>query len=170
MGILAGGGFFLSGRFTRASNAAPSNVQITAVTPTSVRLTWTTDGASQGVVEYGTSPTSLTLFAPEGQATRDHAVDLTLLTPDTTYYFQIKMGDQTHTNTGAPWSFSTLPGEGGAPAVTGTQVAPTASPTAAAPQSGTCTDTDCEAMKAKMGRGCTTQDYFQCVRKLTPTP
>jgi hypothetical protein len=32
-----------------------------------------------------------------------------------------------------------------------------------------CNETDCAKIKEKLGKGCTTQDYFRCLRKLTPT-
>lgn len=176
----------LQGVFTRASDVQPQDVIISSVTENSARVTWTTDQESLSNIEYGTSPTALTFSAPETQKTKNHSVDLTLLSKNTTYYFDIAVGDQKFDNGGIPWTFTTKSGADSAQA-TAVDLTPTASPTAvlttptATPTStlstptptvanGSCNYTNCEDMKAQFGKGCTTQDYFKCVRKQTPTP
>ncbi|MFA5770077.1 MAG: hypothetical protein WC894_01115, partial [Patescibacteria group bacterium] len=120
-------------------------------------------------------PTALNFFAPESTKVKTHTIDLTLLSPSTTYYFDIRVGDTKYDNGGVPWTFTTKSAE------TSVVSTPTATPTQAVVQStpvqtlkisdGTnCTETDCEKIKTLLGKGCSTQDYFQCVRKLTPTP
>lgn len=32
-----------------------------------------------------------------------------------------------------------------------------------------CDETDCEKIKEKLGKGCSTRDYFFCIKKITPT-
>src|SRR5438132_441142 len=86
------GWFALQGTFTRASDDEPRDVVITNITSTSARVEWTTGQSTVGVVEYGTAEEALVFFAPEATASVTHAVDLTLLTPATTHYFQIKIG------------------------------------------------------------------------------
>lgn len=103
-----------------ASNTAPSNVTITNITQNGAKIKWNTDRETQSVVEYGTSPTSLTFFAPESTKTKDHEVELSLLTPETTYYFQIATGDKRFSNGGVPWTFTT---QGKDAAAKGTQSA-----------------------------------------------
>jgi len=170
--------------FTRASDVAPRDVVISEITANSSKVAWTTGQAAQAVIEYGTSPTSLNFFAPETKKTTDHAVDLTLLSPETTYYFRIRIGDKVYNNGGVPWSFSTRgrnqpsPPPKKSPPPT---VKPTAVPTSPTPtpvstvdlpeptKKVECGGTDCAAIKAKITKGCTTQDYFRCLNSTAPT-
>jgi hypothetical protein len=113
IGILAGlvvvvGGFLLvQNVFTKASDSAPRDLIINGITTNSAKLSWTTDQETQGVIEYGSSPTSLNLFAPEPQKEKNHTVEITLLSPATSYYFQIRIGETKYDNGGVPWTFST---------------------------------------------------------------
>ena len=131
------------------------------------------------MVEYGTTPTALNFFAPEATKGKTHTLDLTLLSPNTTYYFDIRVGDKKYDNGGVPWSFTTK-------GVESSVAAPTAAPTQAVAKENptpfqklkipddtpapSCNETECEKMKEKFGKGCSTQDYFKCLKKLTPTP
>jgi hypothetical protein len=113
IGVVAGlvvvvGGFLLvQNVFTKASDSAPRDLIINDITTNSAKLSWTTDQETQGVIEYGSSPTSLNLFAPESQKQKNHTVEVTLLSPATSYYFQIRIGDTKFDNGGVPWTFST---------------------------------------------------------------
>jgi hypothetical protein len=101
-------GFLMTqGAFTRASNAAPENVRISQVTSTTAVITWNTGEETQGVVQYGTSPTQLTFFAPENRQTTVHRSELSLLKPQTTYFFNIRVGETIFDNGGSPWTFTT---------------------------------------------------------------
>lgn len=165
--------------FTRAADYEPRDVVITDIAQNSVKIGWTTGVDSQGVIEYGTTTTALNFFAPEPQKTKTHSVDLTLLSPGSTYYFQIRIGDQKYDNGGVPWTFTT---KGADQSVASPTAVPTQAPVAvsptpiqtldipAAPGTVVCNETDCTKIKAKLGKGCSTQDYFKCIRKLTPTP
>jgi hypothetical protein len=164
----------LQGVFTRATDVKPQDVVISGVTENSAEVTWTTEQETLSNVEYGTSPTALSFSSPETEKTKSHSVDLTLLSKNTTYYFQIAVADEKYDNGGIPWTFTTKNEE----STSAIDVVPTASPTAVlipttlptvAP-SGTCNLANCEDMKANFGRGCTTQDYFKCVKATTPTP
>lgn len=167
---------------TRASNSAPRDVVISNITQTSVKINWTTDQETQGVIEYGTSPTKLDFYAPEAQKTKDHSVEIDLLTPKTGHYFQIRIGDQVFDNGGVPWTFTTRVSLSDAeekittPLVT-LALSPTMgvipSPTKAL--SVTCTETDCQKIRAKFGAGCSVSDYIKCVQTssnsaASPTP
>lgn len=153
--------------FTRASDVRPQDVVVSEISQNSVKVTWTTGVETQSVIEYGTSPTALNFFAPESAKTKNHSVDLTLLSQTTTYYFQIKVGDQSFDNGGIPWTFTTKAEKKTQPTAPSPTVPPaTPSPTASAG----CAETDCASIKSKLGKGCNTQDYFKCLRKLTGTP
>ncbi len=187
----------ISGVFTRASDYEPRDVIISNIEQNSARISWTTSIETQGVIEYGTTPTALNFFAPEPQRTKNHSVDLTLLSPSTTYYFQIRISDKKYDNGGVPWTFATKasgrsqistprPVMTIANTPTITQSSPTplkkitiqASPTPLqklkivdnqTSKEECSEESDCTKIKQKLGKGCTTQDYFRCLRKLTPT-
>jgi len=168
-----------SGVFTRAADFEPSDVVVSNIAENSSKLSWATGTDTQGVVEYGTSPTSLNFFAPEPAKTKSHSVDLTLLSPNTTYYFQIRIGDKKYDNGGVPWTFTTkdtqksvvpssAPTQAIVPVAKPTPIQTLEIPTTGTPQ--VCNETDCTKIKAKFGKGCNTLDYWKCMRKLTPTP
>lgn len=174
--IIAGFRLFQS-VFTRAEDIAPRDVIVSEISQNTVKVSWSTGEENQAVIEYGTSPTALNFFAPESQRIKTHAVDLTLLSPATTYYFQIRIADQKFDNGGVPWTFTTKGTERSQPASTNPVLdRPTPVSTivlqqeeASVPEAATCTETDCQKIKDKLGKGCTTGDYFRCVKKLTPT-
>ncbi len=159
---------------TRAADFEPRDVVVSNIEKNSVRTTWATGVDTQGVVEYGTTPTALNFFAPEATKDKTHSLDLTLLSPNTTYYFDIRVGDKKYDNGGVPWTFTTKGAESSV-------AAPTSAPTQAAsqptpfqrleiPDGTNCTETDCAKIKEKLGKGCSTQDYFLCLKKITPSP
>ena len=179
--VLVMGFKILTGAFTRAANEIPTDVTVTSITSTSATINWTAKEGSQAVIVYGTSSSALNFLAPEVVAgtSTSHSVELTLLSPATTYFFALKMGDKTYDNGGA-WTFSTKSVEKPVPtAAPASVVSPTArprssqtvviSPPAAIPTASSgCSYSDCTTVKQKLGAGCTIQDYFKCVRKLTP--
>lgn len=175
VGVVYLGFTLVQGYFTRASDERPQDVTITNITETSARVTWTTGSESEGgVIQYGVSPTGLTSFAPaEGGRTTTHAVDVTLLAPATTYYFEIFYGEgRRFDNAGVPWTFVTKERKSNVEATGSAQPAPNIVPvaptTVAAPTTApaaSCTDTDCDAIKAKLGRGCSTQEYIRCIKR-----
>ncbi len=186
-----------SGVFTRASDTEPRDVVISDITKNSARVSWSTGIETQGVIEYGTTPTALNFFAPETTRTKSHQVDLTLLSPNTSYYFQIRIGDKKYDNGGVPWTFTTKS--------TDETVAPTTAPTVnlenntidrltnlTSTPTGTlkrnprlrgsteievektsdvqgCNETDCQKIKDLLGKGCTSQDYIKCMLKSIST-
>lgn len=163
---------------TRAADLEPSDVVVSSIEKNSVRLSWATGVDTQAVVEYGTSPTALNFFAPEATKGKTHSLDLTLLSPSTTYYFDIRVGDKKYDNGGVPWTFTTKGAEKSVTTASPTPVPTTGSTAQPTPVqslkisdgSEGCTETSCDAIKAKLGKGCSTQDYFLCIKKLTPTP
>ncbi|MCX6730514.1 MAG: fibronectin type III domain-containing protein [Candidatus Roizmanbacteria bacterium] len=105
--VVVGGFLLVQNVFTKASDSAPRDLIITGISTNTAKVAWTTDQETQGVVEYGSSPTSLNLFAPESQKQKNHSVEITLLSPSTSYYFQIRIGETKFDNGGVPWTFST---------------------------------------------------------------
>jgi len=87
----------------------PENIQIINITEKSATITWTTSKATQGVINYGISPTNLTLVQPESSPAINHQVNLADLLSATTYFFTIKIGNQTFDNNGQPFTFTTKP-------------------------------------------------------------
>lgn len=165
---------------TKAADFEPRDVIVSNIEKNSVRASWVTGVDTQGVVEYGTTPTALNFFAPEATTGKNHTIDLTLLSPNTTYYFDIRIGETKYDNGGVPWTFTTktaetsisTPTEAVQPtkATSANQGNPTPFQTLEISDGTNCTETDCDQIKAKLGKGCSTQDYFKCLRKPTPTP
>jgi len=174
--ILVFGYFAIFG--TRAADFEPRDVIVSNIEKNSVRATWATGVDSQGVVEYGTTPTALNFFAPEATKVKTHTIDLTLLSPNTTYYFDIRVGDTKYDNGGVPWTFTTKGAEASVATPTtaptqpfdSAQGKPTPIQRLKISDGTNCTETDCAKIKTLLGKGCSTQDYFLCLKKLTPTP
>lgn len=164
---------------SRASNYQPTNVSITDVTENSAKVSWETGDATLGAIKYGTTQNSLNFYAPETNKdlTKTHVVDLTLLSPASTYFFEIQIADKMYTNTdGTPWSFTTK-AKGGAAVeptvpvsvVPTVETSPAPSPiqtleisSTPIPGSGTgCTETNCDLIKSKLGTGCTVTDLVK---------
>lgn len=176
--------FFFNGQnyFARASDELPRDVIVSDITKSTASIVWTTDKDTQAVIEYGLSPDELSLFSPELSAKKDHSADLTLLTPSTTYYFQMRVGGVVYDNAGVPWTFTThtITGEDARDRVKGvnTQVTPRItkdpdkdSSDSADLSTSNCKATSCEEIKALFGRGCSSRDYIQCISgNKTSTP
>lgn len=115
------GGTILLGKeasryFASASTCQVKDIGVTSVTANSVSIIWSSDEATQGTIEYGTNAGDLTFSAPEAQSSKNHNVSLSLLTPNTIYYYLVKIGDKKCDSSGqscnvscVPWSFTTAP-------------------------------------------------------------
>lgn len=175
--ILFVGFQLLQNVFTRAEDITPRDVVVSDMTQNAATITYTTNQETQGVIEYGTSPTALNFFSPEAQKTKTHSIELTLLSPNTTYYFQVRIGDQKFDNGGVPWSFVTRDLSKTSeikPSPTITPV-PSKQPTpiqrVVIPDSSdnlACGETECKKICEKLHNGCTTQDIIkaQCIGKI----
>lgn len=174
------GGFLFMQTFSRASSEKPENITISEVTATSAKVSWTTGNDTVGaVVKYGVSPTSMTQFAPATTPQgKEHSVVISALTPSTTYSFVLTAGaDETFDNAGVPWSFTTKSENEtttdviGSPTPTPTEATTTTSETPIEDRVNTCKETDCEAIKAKLGTECSTQEYIKCIKAAqNPSP
>lgn len=115
-------GFILiQSRFSRASGETANNVVVNGITTNSATVSFSTDDSVQCTVMYGTSAENFSFFAEDSTSTTSHAIELTLLSAETTYYFKINCGNTETTNNGAPFTFTTLSNE--------TQPTPTTGPT-----------------------------------------
>jgi hypothetical protein len=77
---------------TAAAAPAPpviSNIQTTAITSSSVTITWTTDQAANSEVNYGATTTYGSSTGPDSSYVTSHSVTLTGLTAGTTYNFDV---------------------------------------------------------------------------------
>lgn len=85
-----------------------TNIAVTPVGSSSVNVTWTTDEFATSVIDYGTEPGTYTNTISDAYYTKQHAVAMSSLLPNTTYYFLISSADQSgNVATSAEQSFST---------------------------------------------------------------
>lgn len=78
-----------SGVFTWDAAAQISDILVSDVTSSSVKVSWTTDDSADSTVYYGTT-TSYGSTASDGTATTSHSVTLTGLSASTTYHYKVK--------------------------------------------------------------------------------
>jgi len=87
--------------------------QVTNVRDKAFSVTWVTDSAETGYVNYGISPGNLNIavYDDRGQPTVDdtHHVTITGLNSGTTYYYEIVSGGVTCNNNGSPYQMTTGP-------------------------------------------------------------
>ncbi len=167
----------------RAVDLTPADVKVENVTDTSFRVKYETRSSLVPVVNYGQSATSLNFIVPAseskdlGNDRTEYNHDVTLLSnPGGTYYFELRIGEETFDNGGVPFMVQLAGGAGGgtpglsptsgaesptsAPEVTSSQVA---APTAQVlPLSEV---DDCNEVKEKIGSGYTARDYAECIKK-----
>ena len=160
-GMLAGQNIF-----AREEDQIPRDVAVTAISKSSATIKWVTDQKIQGVIEYGISPNVLNFYAPEPATTKDHAVELTLLTPSTPYYFIIRVGDKIHDNAGMPWTFTTksITGEDVSDQVRGitTRISDAEKKQKSInTKSAVCTAKTCAEIQLQLGKGCAMTDYIK---------
>ncbi|MBP9690780.1 fibronectin type III domain-containing protein [Candidatus Woesebacteria bacterium] len=165
----------IQGFAAQAGNEAPFDVTSAQGSKSTVTISWKTDKKTQGVVEYGTLPSSLTSYAPEVGVQKEHEVDLTLLTPATTYYFQIKINGTSYDNEGIPWTFTTKTKDGQdvEEAVKGiaTRISRELEDASREAELSVCTATTCEEIQSQLGKGCSSEDYIKCISgSVTATP
>lgn len=174
IGVIILGFKILMGAFSRAAQDTATNVATENITENSATITWEAAEGTRGVVTYGTTSTALNFFAPESGSGSGikHSVDITLLTPNTTYYFIVKIGTNSTDQGGFPFQFKTkASGESAAPTIivptrkTQSVVVPAKKNAPTLAPIGSCSETDCDQIRLKLGKGCTTQDYFACLRR-----
>lgn len=83
------------------------NIQVSNQTSASAVISWTTTDSTDGCVRYGLT-TFLGDTACDPRADDDlHFVQMSGLTPDTTYYFEVASGGEVDSNGGSYYSFNT---------------------------------------------------------------
>lgn len=181
------------GGLTKASDDKPTNVTFVPTSSKSVTVTWSTGNPTIGQVLTSTNMDTLMGKSPtkgvpdynpeDGDPKTDHSVVLDNLQAATTYYVEIQIGDSTYDDSGVPYTFTTpatdsnlnvnTPGTKPQTTITNpfsTSVTPiqhlvipnniaTVAPAAS------CSYTDCNAIKAHFGQGCSTSDYIACLKK-----
>lgn len=105
----------------------PENISATVLSSQSVSITWITGKTVQGGVGYGLSTDSMTLFTAESGPTVNHAVTLEGLAPGKTYYYVVKINNQTYDNNGSPYTFITSGSQTVTPTLTPALSTPTES-------------------------------------------
>lgn len=81
-------------------------------TPESMVVRWRTSGAEVGKVLYGTDMNNLTQTISEGGATTEHEVNISGLSPNTTYYYSIGIDGTSYTPSEEGFYFRTSPVHG----------------------------------------------------------
>lgn len=94
--------------------STPGNVRITNKTSNSVTISWITDTAVTGVVEYSNNPASLEMTARDKRdvsgetgSYTTHLVEISNLSANTIYYFQIVSGSGTYLDGETPYQVKT---------------------------------------------------------------
>lgn len=101
--------------FARASTCTATKIATNQVTSNTAVISWETSDVSQGRIDYGTSATNLSFSIPEGSSGKTHNAPLTLLTPNTVYYYLVTIGNSSCDSSGqscsgatcVPFSFTT---------------------------------------------------------------
>ncbi|MCP4441251.1 MAG: hypothetical protein GY810_20290 [Aureispira sp.] len=87
-------------------------------TPTSVVVRWRTGSFSQSVINYGTSLNNLNMTMTDTNSVVDHEIELTGLTPNTVYYYEIANQSSVLDSANADMYFKTAPVSGSSTATT----------------------------------------------------
>jgi hypothetical protein len=61
---------------------------------TSAEIVWSSTAQTAGALVYGTDPSHMAELQEGGEPTREHAISLKDLHPDTIYYYAVKAGNQ----------------------------------------------------------------------------
>lgn len=117
LGILVIGVLSLRSYFTKASGSdEPTNVRTSNITGNSAQVLWETQSETQGLVRYSTDPTAFQtennsnlLFGAETASGTSHQALLSQLKPDTTYYYEIAIGEKLYGQNGLVTDNSHLP-------------------------------------------------------------
>ena len=95
---------------------SPKNIKITNRGSNSVSISWTTDIPMTGYIRYSEDPAKITVPAGDvrdqisgtSQAYTNHYVNITGLSPNKQYYFNIGSGSQSYNDNGRPFQFRTF--------------------------------------------------------------
>jgi methionine-rich copper-binding protein CopC len=79
-----------------------SGLQATPNANGTATIAWSTDEPADARVDYGTSPTALTLNATRASLASTHSIQLTGLTPGATYHYRVRSADGASNATTSP--------------------------------------------------------------------
>lgn len=96
----------LQGAFSQTVTRGP---YLQSLTPTSVKIKWRTNTASNSRVYYGTDPANLNLYEDVAASVTNHTVKLSNLQPYTTYYYSVGSATQVLSGPSALHRFKTAP-------------------------------------------------------------
>lgn len=98
-------------RIGASPEAAPQDVRVTNTGSSSVSISWTTDKATVGTIVWGDRVNQVDKKLPstETEGQNVHLINLTDLTPETTYYFKVVSDGTEYDNSGIPWQTTTGP-------------------------------------------------------------
>ena len=165
--------------FSTNKDLTPNDVSVSEISRSSAVISWEGPQGVNSTVEYGDSQSAMNLYAPATASQTTYKSELTLLTSSTTYYFQIRVGEDVFDNGGVPWTFTTKD-ENGNDAKTEVQgiqtriqkalderdlANATPTPQLVCPPSATCIE-----IRNLLNRGCSTADYVRCLNNPTATP
>lgn len=105
--ILFGGQLYLAKNTKNADNSMITSLTVSGITATSAKVEYDTKDEAVTTFFYGTNPSNLIYFLPDGSAGSGHRFALANLTPHTAYYIRIKIGDKLYDDNGMPWGFVT---------------------------------------------------------------
>ncbi|NMB83048.1 MAG: hypothetical protein GYA14_14645, partial [Ignavibacteria bacterium] len=97
-------------RIGASGEATHKDIRISNITDNSVSISWTTDKASSGFINWGTSQGGIDKIVQEdvnGQKYFSHLISLSGLEAKTKYYFKISSNGTLYDNVGIPWQFTT---------------------------------------------------------------
>lgn len=98
--------YFRQPRTRATPGNEPQKVRLSEVLSQSATITWTTESPAYGFISYGETM-SLGKTSQEAEKTTEHSVTLSSLTPETTYYYKIGVGEELFDDQGIPYSFTT---------------------------------------------------------------
>lgn len=106
VGVVLGLKAFRSPDSKASPENRPQNIRLDEVTATSATISWTTETPAYGFVSYGKTM-SLGNTVQADQKAAVHTVTIPNLSPQTTYYYKIGVGEEIYDNDGVPYSFTT---------------------------------------------------------------
>ncbi len=83
-----------------------SNLRVNVISSSEAEVLWETDEPANSLVNYGSSQQSLNQVG-DASAVTQHSVEVSGLTPATTYYYKVQSGSVVDDNAGSLYSFST---------------------------------------------------------------
>src|SRR5258708_3096776 len=108
LGGVAAGVFLISTRqifkLGASPDVAPQDVRISNIGSTSFTVSWITDKATIGYLEYGKSESLGQTTQAESTPSSFHFVNVNSLSPSTSYFFKINSGGASYDNSGLSWN------------------------------------------------------------------